>query len=81
MIWMIVPEHLLSIFRRRGPAGVVPTVPAMPMMQEMHQWTGQQEKIRQDAQSVGRVLREQKECGNRQEPDEQQPEGQSPTGC
>ncbi len=67
---MIVPERLLSIFRRRCPAGVVPTVSAMSMVQEMHQCTGQQEKIRQDAQSMGHVLRDQKECGNRQESDE-----------
>ena len=77
---MIVLGHLCR-FRRRIPADVVSPVSAMSVMQEMDQRAGQQEEIRQNAQRVGCVLREQKECGNRQEPDEQKPEGQSPTGC
>ena len=77
---MIVLGHLCR-FRRRIPADVVSPVSAMSVMQEMDQRAGQQEEIRQNAQRVGCVLREQKEPGERQESDQRQPEGQSPARC
>jgi hypothetical protein len=36
----------------------------MPVVEDMHQWTGEEEQIRQNSQHMGAVLREQQETGN-----------------
>ena len=41
--------------------------------EEMQQWTAEQQRYRQDAQGMGAVLGEKKECGDREKTQQCQP--------